>query len=65
MVVEDPGPGLSAYRDLREVCHPAAMRIDQFGIEQSQDNDIKAVVISRRPNNRSNLLPPGRCNGHG
>ena len=67
MVVEDPSPGLSAYgvRDLREICHPAAMRLDQFGIEQSQDDDINAVIITCCPNNRSNLLPPGRCNGHG
>jgi len=67
MVVEDPSPGLSAYgfRDLREVCDPAAVRLLQFGIEQPQDNDINAVTITCRPNNRSNLLPPGRCNGHG
>jgi len=67
MVVEDPGPGLSAdaFRDLREVCHPAAMRLVQFGIEQSEDNDINAVVITCRPNDRSNVLLPGRCNGHG
>ena len=53
------------FRDLREVCHPTAVRLVQFGIEQSEDNDINAVIITCRPNNRSNLLPPGRCNGHG
>jgi hypothetical protein len=37
----------------------------QLGIEQPQDSDIDAVMITCRPNNRLNVLPPGRRNWHG
>jgi hypothetical protein len=37
----------------------------QFGIEQPQDSDIDAVMITCRPNDRLNVLPPGRRNRHG
>jgi len=48
VVVEDPGPWLSAdgFSHLREVRHPTAVGLVSFGIEQSQDNDINAVVIT-------------------
>ena len=67
MVVENPDPWLSAYRlrDLSEVRHPAAVWLLQLGIEQPQDSDIDAVMITCRTNNRLNVLPPGRHNRHG
>jgi len=49
MVVEHPSPWLNAggFSDLREVRHPAAVGLISFGIEQSQDSDINAVVVAR------------------
>jgi hypothetical protein len=67
LVIEAPGPLLSTYgfRDLGEVCHPAAVWLVQLGIEQTQNDDVDAVTITRRPDNRSDVLPPRRFNGHG
>jgi len=67
LIVKRPGPWLSAdgFRDLREVCHLAAVRLIELGVEQPQDNDINGMMITCRPNNRFNVLPPGRSDGHG
>jgi hypothetical protein len=61
-VIEDPSPSLSVhgFRDLGEICHPTAMWLVQFGIEQPQDDDVNAVIIACRADNRFNVLPPGR-----
>jgi hypothetical protein len=66
VVIEDPSPWLSAdgFSDLGQVRHPTAVGLVSFGIEQSQDSDINAVTITSRSNNRFNVLPPGRCDGH-
>jgi hypothetical protein len=67
MVVENSNPWLDAYRfrDFGEVGHPAPVWLLQLGIEQPQDSDIDAVMITGCPNNRLNVLPPGRRNRHG
>jgi hypothetical protein len=41
------------------------MRPVQFGIEHPQDDHVNAVKITSRPDDRFNILPPGRCNRHG
>jgi hypothetical protein len=41
------------------------VRLIEFGIKEPQDNDVNGVVSTCRPNNRFNVLPPGRGNGHG
>jgi len=65
MVAENSNPWLGAYRfrDFGEVGHPAPVWLLQLGIEQPQDSDIDAVMITGCPNNRLNVLPPGRRNG--
>jgi hypothetical protein len=67
LIIKHPGPSLRAHRfgDLGEIGHPAAMWLVQFGIEHPQHDDVDAMNIACRPDNRFNVLPPGRGNGHG
>ncbi len=68
MVIEDPGPWLSrahGFSDFGEVCHPAAMGLLQFGVEQPQHDNVNTMMIAHRLNDRCNVWPPWRRNGHG
>ena len=68
VVIEDPGPLPSRAHWLRnfgEICHSAAMGLFQFGVEQPQHDNVNAMMITYRPDNRFNVWPPWRRNGHG
>jgi hypothetical protein len=68
VVIEDPSPSLSrahGFRNFGEICHSAAMWLFQFGVEQPQDDNVNTMMITYRLNNRFNVWPPWRCNGHG
>jgi hypothetical protein len=67
VVVEDTSPTLNRVHRLRnfgEICHSTAMRLLQLGVEQPQDDNVNTVMITDGLNNRLNVLPPRRCNGH-
>lgn len=68
VVIEDPGPSLShahGFGNFGEICHPAAMWLFEFGAEQPQDDNVDTMMIAYRLNNRFDVWPPWRCNGHG
>jgi hypothetical protein len=68
MVIEGPGPSLSrthGFCNFGKICHPAAMWLLQFGVEQPQDDNVNAVKLTYRLNNRFDVWPPWRGNGHG
>src|SRR5262245_594418 len=59
-------PGLSGdgLHDLGKVGDLPAGRTVELGMEQAQDGDLDAVVLTRRADHGLDLLPPGRCDGH-
>ena len=68
VVIEDPGPSLGGAHGLGyfgEICHPAAMWVFQFGVEQPQHDNVHAVMLTDRLNHRFDVRPPWRCNRHG
>jgi hypothetical protein len=68
VVIEDPSPSLNrapGFRNFGEICHSAAMWLFQFGAEQPQDDNVNTMMTTHRLNDRFNVWPPGRCNGHG